>query len=626
VEHPLAKPSDSAPLIPRRVLFGNPERFSPRISPDGTRLAWIAPDDGILNVFVAPVNDIDRATAVTADRVRGIRAFFWAHDNRHLLYLQDVGGDENWRIFAVDVIDGGVRDLTPFDDVQAQVVEVTKHFPERILIGLNKDNPQLHDVYSLDLASGELTKITENPGFVDWVVDAEMNVRGAIAPTPDGGSKIVVRETVDEPWQVLLDVGPDDALTTAPVTFSADGTRLLTQCSIDVDSGRLMWIETATGEYEVVVEDPQYDVASVRIHPDTRNVQIVTFLRERLEMVVLDVALEDDIAALKKLHAGDLTILNRNDDDTIWLVGYTVDDGPVRYVMWDRTTQDGKTLFFHQPALLEYPMSHMDPFAFATTDGMVLYGYLTYPLDVVERVNLPAVLLVHGGPWARDIWGFNAEAQWLANRGYMVIQVNFRGSTGYGKDFVNAGNKEWGGLMHTDLLDAVQWAVDRGFADPTRVAIMGGSYGGYAALVGAAFTPDAFACAVDIVGPSNLKTLIESIPPYWEPMIAQFHTRVGNPETEADFLWDRSPLSRAEDIKIPLLIAQGANDPRVKQAESEQIVAALEKAGIDHQYMLFPDEGHGFAQPENRIKFYAAAEAFLAKYLGGRAEPPGDEG
>ncbi len=622
----MAKPSDTTPLIPRRVLFGNPERFSPRISPDGTRLAWIAPDDGILNVFMAPAADVDKAVAITADRVRGIRAFFWAHDNRHLLYMQDVGGDENWRIFAVDIIDGGVRDLTPFEDVQAQVIEVTKHFPERILVGLNKDNPKLHDVYSLDLASGELTKVTENPGFVDWVVDAEMNVRGAIAPTPDGGSKVVVRESVDEPWQVLLDVGPDDALTTAPVTFSADGKRLLTQCSIDVDAGRLIWIETATGEYEVVVEDPQYDVASVRIHPDTRNVQIVTFLRERMEMVVLDVALEDDIAALKKLHAGDLAILNRNDDDSIWLVSYTVDDGPVRYVMWDREKHDGKTLFFHQSALLEYPMSHMDPFAFATSDGMVLYGYLTYPLDVVERLNLPAVLLVHGGPWARDVWGFNAEAQWLANRGYMVIQVNFRGSTGYGKDFVNAGNKEWGGLMHTDLLDAVQWVVDRGFADPNRVAIMGGSYGGYAALVGATFTPDAFACAVDIVGPSNLKTLIESIPPYWEPMIAQFHTRVGNPETEADFLWERSPLSKVDQIKIPLLIAQGANDPRVKQAESEQIVAALEEAGIDHQYMLFPDEGHGFAQPDNRLKFYAAAEAFLAKYLGGRAEPEGAEG
>jgi len=626
----LATPSDeSSPLIPRRILFGNPERFGPRISPDGTRLAWIAPDDGILNVFVADATDLvnappgvvlKQAVPVTADRERGIRAFFFAHDNRHLLYLQDAGGDENWRIYAVDLIDGGVRDLTPFPDVQAQVVEVNKNFPERILIGLNKDNPQLHDVYSLDLASGELTKVADNPGFVGWVVDAEMSVRGAIAPTPDGGSKIVVRESVDEPWQVLLDVPPDDALTTAPVAFSADGRRLLTQCSVDVDAGRLMWIETATGEYEVVVEDPQYDVASVRLHPDTRNVQIVTFLRERMETVVLDVALADDMAALQAFHPGDLTLLNRNDDDSIWLVSYALDNGPVRYALWDRAKQKATTLFDHQPALLEYPLSNMEPFAFATSDGLVIYGYLTYPLDV-DRNKLPAVVLVHGGPWTRDVWGYNAEAQWLANRGYVCVQVNYRGSTGYGKEFVNIANKEWGGAMHTDLLDAVQWLVDRGYVDHDRVAIFGGSYGGYAALVGAAFTPEAFRCAVDIVGPSNLKTLIESIPPYWEPMIAQFHTRVGNPETEADFLWERSPLSKVDQIQIPLLIAQGANDPRVKQAESEQIVAALKEKGIDHEYMLFPHEGHGFAQPENRLKFYAAAEAFLARHLGGRFEP-----
>jgi dipeptidyl aminopeptidase/acylaminoacyl peptidase len=611
--------------VPRRILFGNPEKFGPRISPDGTKLAWIAPDDGILNVFVMPATHITpgtlkEATAVTDDRERGIRAFFWAHDNRHLLYLQDAGGDENWRIYAVDLVDGGVRDLTPFEGVQAQVVEVDKHFPERILVGLNKDNPQLHDVYSLDLASGELTKVAENPGFVGWVVDAEMQVRGAIAPTPDGGSKIVVRESVDEPWQVLLDVPPDDALTTAPIAFSADGRRLLTQCSLEVDAGRLMWVNTADGEYEVVVEDPQYDVASVRLHPETRNVQIVSFQRERMEMVVLDVALEEDITNLKKYQGGELTLLNRNDADTIWLVSFTIDDGPVRYVLWDRAKQEATTLFDHQPALLEYPLSHMEPFTFATTDGVVIYGYLTYPLDV-PRVNLPTVLLVHGGPWARDVWGYNAEAQWLANRGYLCVQVNFRGSTGYGKEFVNLGNKEWGGAMHADLLDAVQWVVDRNYADPERVAIFGGSYGGYAALAGAAFTPEAFACAVDIVGPSNLKTLIESIPPYWAPMIAQFHTRVGNPETEADFLWERSPLSQVDQISIPLLIAQGANDPRVKQAESEQIVAAMKERGIEHEYLLFPDEGHGFAQPENRLKFYAAAEKFLARYLRGRVEP-----
>ncbi|MDQ1440113.1 MAG: hypothetical protein QOG97_341 [Acidimicrobiaceae bacterium] len=612
---------DPAPLVPRRVLFGNPERFSPRVSPDGTQLGWIAPDEGILNVFVAPLDDLKSAAPVTKDRERGIRAFFWGHDNRHLLYVQDKGGDENWRVYAVDLIDGGVRDLTPFEGVQAQVIEVSKHFPERILVGLNKDDPQLHDVYSLDLASGELTKEADNPGFVGWVVDAEMRVRGAIAPTPEGGSTIVVRQSVTEPWQALIDVPPDDALTTAPVAFSANGRFLLTQCSVDVDAGRLMWVDTDSGDYEVVAEDPQYDVTGVRLHPDTRIVQLVSIQRERMDMVVLDPTIAEDIGALTAYHKGDLSVLNRDDADNIWLVSYTEDDGPVHYVAWDRSKQEATPLFAHQPALLDYHLAPMEPFACATRDGLVIYGYITFPPDE-ERLDLPTVLNVHGGPWARDVWGYNPEAQWLANRGYLCIQVNYRGSTGYGKDFTNAGNKEWGAKMHDDLLDAVQWAIDRRYADPSRVAIYGGSYGGYAALVGATFTPDVFACAVDIVGPSNLKTLIESVPPYWAPLIAQFHTRVGNPETEADFLWERSPLSKVDQITIPLLIAQGANDPRVKQAESEQIVAALEERGIDYQYMLFPDEGHGFAQPENRIKFYAAAEAFLAKHLGGRAEPP----
>jgi dipeptidyl aminopeptidase/acylaminoacyl peptidase len=612
---------DPAPLVPRRVLFGNPERFSPRVSPDGTRVGWIAPDEGILNVFVAPLDDLKSAAPVTKDRERGIRAFFWAHDNRHLLYVQDKGGDENWRIYAVDLIDGGVRDMTPFEGVQAQVIEVSKHFPERILVGLNKDDPQLHDVYSLDLASGQLTKEADNPGFVGWVVDAEMRVRGAVAPTPEGGSTIVVRQSVTEPWQALIDVPPDDALTTAPVAFSANGRFLLTQCSVDVDAGRLMWVDTDSGDYEVVAEDPQYDVTGVRLHPDTRIVQLVSIQRERMDMVVLDPTIAEDVGALTAYHKGDLSVLNRDDADNIWLVSYTEDDGPVHYVAWDRSKQEATPLFAHQPALLDYHLAPMEPFACATRDGLVIYGYVTFPPDE-ERLDLPTVLNVHGGPWARDVWGYNPEAQWLANRGYLCIQVNYRGSTGYGKDFTNAGNKEWGAKMHDDLLDAVQWAVDRRYADPSRVAIYGGSYGGYAALVGAAFTPDVFACAVDIVGPSNLKTLIESVPPYWAPLIAQFHTRVGNPETEADFLWERSPLSKADQITIPLLIAQGANDPRVKQAESEQIVAALEERGIDYQYMLFPDEGHGFAQPENRLKFYAAAEAFLAKHLGGRAEPP----
>jgi dipeptidyl aminopeptidase/acylaminoacyl peptidase len=370
---------------------------------------------------------------------------------------------------------------------------------------------------------------------------------------------------------------------------------------------------------EVLAEDPEADVDGVVLHPDTREPQIVTFMKERTEYLVLDSSVEEDLKAIRSLHAGDPSIGAREYPESPWPVAFNNDTSSVAYFVYDPSAHSGRFLFDVQPELNQYELAAMEPFSFTSRDGLPIHGYATFPPGA-ERSGLPAVLNVHGGPQARDEWGFDPEAQWLANRGYLCVQVNYRGSTGYGKEFVTAGDREWGAKMHDDLIDAVGYITGRSWADRDRIAIYGGSYGGYAALVGAAFTPDVFRCAVDIVGPSNLKTLLETIPPYWAPMIAQLYKRVGNPETEADFLWSRSPLSRVRDIRIPLLIAQGANDPRVKQAESEQIVAALEEAGIDYKYMLFEDEGHGFARPENRLKFYAEAERFLARYLGGRVE------
>ena len=621
--------TEPVPLVPREVLFGNPERMSPRISPDGSRLAWIAPDEGVLNVWVAPTGAaLEQATAVTHDRDRGIRSYFWAHDNRHLLYIQDKGGDENWRLYAVDLDSTELRDLTPYENVQARIEEVDKHYPNEILVGLNRDNPELHDVYHLDLASGELEKVVENPGFVGFLVDAKFQVRGALAPLPDGGSAIMVRDTPDDEWRTLLQVGQEDALTTYPVAFTLDGSALWAVSSQGANTGRLVRIDCATGETEVLVEDPQYDVGGARLHPDTREPQLVVFLRDRTEYQVLDDEIAPDIEALQAVEPGDLTLLNEDDDDHTWLVAYMNDDGPIRYYAYDRASRATTFLFEHQPALSNYTLAKMEPFSFTARDGLDVRGYLTFPPSPPgptrppggSRSNLPTVVNVHGGPWVRDAWGYDGEAQWLANRGYLCVQINYRGSTGYGKAFINAGDREWGAKMHDDVVDAANWAVEQGYADRERIAIYGGSYGGYEALVGAAFTPDVFRCAVDIVGPSDLRTLIRSIPPYWAPMIAQFHTRVGNPDTESDFLWSRSPLSRVDEICVPILVAQGANDPRVKQAEAEQIVAALTEKGIDHEYLLFPDEGHGFAKPENRLRFYAAAERFLAKHLGGRYE------
>ena len=613
-----------AELIPLPVLFGNPERVSPRLSPDGSQLAWIAPRDGVLNVWLAPVSaatgvDWDAATVVTDDTDRGIRQFAWAHDGRHLLYIQDSGGDENWRLHDVDLQTMQRRDLTPFDGVQTQLIAAERKFPTEILIGLNRDNEQLHDVYRLDLVTGELAKEVKNPGFVGWLADSQLVVRGAFAPQPDGSFQLLVRDSADDDWRGLLAVPADDALTTEPIAFSADGGSLLATSSVNAETARLVRIDVATGSVEVLCEDPEADVSNVRVHPDTREPQIVILEKDRSEYRVLDPSVADDLAAIRALHPGDPAIVDADDSDATWLVAFTNDSGPVPFFSYDRAARRGQFLFEHQPELSRFELAPMEPFSFISRDGLTLHGYATFPLGG-DQADLPTVLNVHGGPWARDVWGYDPEAQWLANRGYLCVQVNFRGSTGYGKSFLNAGDREWGAKMQDDLSDAAAFAISQGWSDPARVAIFGGSYGGYASLAGAAFTPDIYRCAVDIVGPSNLITLIESIPPYWAPLISQFHRRVGNPETERDFLWSRSPLSRAESIRIPLLIAQGANDPRVKQAESEQIVAALEKAGIPHEYMLFPDEGHGFAKPENRLRFYATADKFLAHHLGGRAE------
>lgn len=611
--------SSQIPLIPRKVLFGNPIKTSPRISPDGTRLAYLAPVHNVLNVWVGSVGS-DAYQPVTHDTDRGVRFYFWAADNQHILYMQDVGGNENWRLYATHVESGAARDLTPFEDVQVQILDRDKHFPNELLIGMNKENPQVHDVYRLDLASGELTLTAKNPGNIaGWVADTQFKVRGAVAARPDGGLDLLVRASEAGEWRRLLTWNSDDALTSRPVGFTRDGQSLYLQDARDVNASRLVQLNLASNALTVLAADAQYDVGSIIVHPDTYEIQAVSFVKDRVEWCVLDASIKADFEKIKRIHRGDFSLISRDDADQTWLIAFTVDNGPVPFYAYDRKSQHVTFLFDSQPYLNQDILSYTQPISFTSRDGLTIHGYLTLPAGEPPR-NLPMVLDVHGGPWGRDHWGYNPEAQWFANRGYACLQVNFRGSTGYGKAFLNAGDKEWGRDMHHDLVDAVQWAIQAGIADPAKVAIYGGSYGGYAALVGATFTPDLFCCAVDIVGPSNLITLIQTIPPYWSTFRATFHKRVGNPDTEEEFLQSRSPLFKADQIRIPVLIAQGANDPRVKQAESEQIVEAMQSKGITYEYMLFPDEGHGFAKPENRIKFYAAAEKFLATHLGGRYE------
>ncbi|MDP9393082.1 MAG: prolyl oligopeptidase family serine peptidase [Actinomycetota bacterium] len=607
------------PLIPRSVLFGNPDRLAPSVSPDGTLLGYVAPDEGVLNVWVEPVDGSAPARPVTHDRDRGVRSYAFCHDDRTLLYVQDTGGDESWRIYALDLGTGESRLVTPESGVQARILAHNRWHPTTVLVALNDRDPQLHDVHRLDLTTGALELLAENPGFVGWLVDSDLGLRGGSAMTPDGG--MVVHLGEDGAWEPFLDIPPDDAATTDVLGFTRDGSAVLLASSLDANAARLVRHELATGEQTVLAADETYDVASVWQHPETLEPQAVEFDKERQEIVLLDGSLRRDIDRLRALGDGEIGVGRRERTDRTWVVSVAPSDGPVHHWLYDRTTGESRYLFPHRADLVEHVLAPMEPFAFDARDGMRIAGYVTFPVGV-ERRDLPAVLMVHGGPWARDHWGYDPQAQWLANRGYACVQVNFRGSTGYGKHFLNAGDKAWGAAMQDDLTDAVRHVVDQGWVDRARVGIYGGSYGGYAALAGAAFTPDVYRCAIDVVGPSNLLTLLDSLPEYWKPLIAHMHRRVGNPETERETLWARSPLSRVHDIRIPVLVAQGANDPRVKQAEAEQIVAALRDKGLPYDYLLFEDEGHGMAKPENRERFFAAAEAFLAAHLGGRTEEP----
>ncbi|HZM15494.1 MAG TPA: S9 family peptidase [Candidatus Krumholzibacteria bacterium] len=609
------------PLVPRALFLGNPVKTGATVSPDGKRLAYLAPSDkGVLNVWIRTVGGKDDRM-VTQDEKRPIRTHFWAEDGRHLLYMQDVAGKENFHLHAVDVEKGGTRDLTPFEGVRATNPEMQREHPNEVLVGLNKRDKHFFDMHRLDLTTGEVKLDTENPGDVEsWVVDAGFVVRGALAQNQSDGRHIIrVRDTANSPWRDLLSAPNDDVL--EPVDFSADGKSLFVETSLGTDTNRLVRVDLATGkEVEVLATDRRCDVGPFFVQPDRHVVQAVGCNYTRLEWKVLDPSVQDDFAGLKKVRDGDFIISGRDRADKTWIVRYTLDDGPVAFYAWDRTAKKATFLFVIQPELEKVKLSKMEPVVIPARDGLPLVCYLTKPLGGATE-KLPMVLYVHGGPWGRDTWGYNSAVQWLANRGYAVLQVNFRASTGFGKKFVSAGNLQWGGAMQDDLSDAVAWATKQGIADPQRIAIMGGSYGGYATLAGLTFTPELYACGVDIVGPSNLKTLLGAIPPYWATDRKTFELRMGAVDRDSLLNQKMSPLFHVDKIRSPLLVGQGLNDPRVNVRESDQIVAAMRAKGLPVEYVVYTDEGHGFARQENRLDFYGRAEVFLAKYLGGRAEP-----
>lgn len=646
------------PLIPRDVLFGNPDKAAPQISPGGTYISWLADVNGVMNVFVAPTGDLSKAKPVTSDTSRNIRQYFWAYNDTHVLYVQDVGGDENWKLFAVDVKTGQSKDLTPFDTIAgpdgkpimlpsgqplrptARVVGMSEKFPNEVLVGLNNRSPQFHDVYRCDITTGQLTLMAQNDQWTGYVADDDFNLRFAQKMTADGGNEIHAISADGTPT-LFQTVGRDDALTTGIGGFDKSGRKVYMQDSRERNTGALYLLDPATGERSLIAEDARADVGGIISHPTEKTVQAVAFTYGRTEWKVLDDSIKPDLEYLKSVAPGEISINDRTQDDTKWIVSYLQDTGPVRCYLYERGAAAGAKgkpgkatfLFTNRSKLEGLPLSPMQDVVIKSRDGLNLVSYLTIPAGSDANADgrpdkpVPMVLFVHGGPWARDNWGFNPYHQWLSNRGYAVLSVNFRGSTGFGKEFINAGNFEWAGKMHDDLIDAVNWAVDQKVADKDKVAIMGGSYGGYATLVGLTFTPDTFACGVDIVGPSNIVTLLNTIPPYWAPIVAMFTERVGDHRTEEGrkLLESRSPINFVDNIKKPLLIGQGANDPRVKQSESDQIVEVMKKKNIPVTYVLFPDEGHGFARPDNNMAFNAVTETFLASHLGGRAEPIGDD-
>jgi dipeptidyl aminopeptidase/acylaminoacyl peptidase len=601
-----------------------------RLSPDGQQLAYLAPLEGVLNVWVGPADQPDQMKPVTDDSGRGIRFYAWAYTNEHILYLQDKDGDEDWQLYCVDLGSGEIRNLTPLEGVQAQVLAASPDSPNEIIVGLNDRSPQLHDLYRVNIIDGQRQLIQQNDGFMSFVIDEAYQVRYANRMRPDGGFDML-KVMGDEEWPVFMEVPGEDLLTTNVTGFNQAGDTLYMTGSSGRDTAALYAVDPETGERTLLAEDARSDAGDVMVHPRQKHIQAVAFTYQRKKWRLLDKTIEEEVAFLKSVADGEVEIVSRTLDDQTWLAAYLMDDGPVRYYRFDRQEMTAVYLFSDRPALENQPLANMHPVVIPSRDGLNLVSYYTLPPgsdsdgDGRPDQPLPTVLFVHGGPWARDHWGYQPYHQWLANRGYVVLSINFRGSTGFGKAFVNAGNMEWGAAMHDDLLDGVAWAVKEGIADPERVAISGGSYGGYATLAGMTFSPEAFACGVDIVGPSNLITLLESIPPYWQPMVELFTNRVGDFRTEEGkaLLKERSPLTYAERIQRPLLIGQGANDPRVKQAESDQIVDAMQEKEIPVIYVLYPDEGHGFARPENNMSFSAVAEAFLAPILGGRYEPVG---
>lgn len=610
--------SEEIPLIPLRDFFRNPEKAGYSLSPDGEYFAFLAPWENRLNIFIQKFSETE-AKRITSVTDRDLVGYFWA-SNERIVYARDQAGEENFHLFAVNIDGSNPVDLTPFEGVRAGVIDDLRDNDQDMIISLNKRDPRFYDAYRINIETGELKLIGENPGnIIGWLTDHEGLLRLAI--TSDGvNTSILYRDNESQSFQTILTTDFKETLT--PVSFTYDNQCLYAFSNLGRDKAALVVFDPKTQkELELIYENSYVDVSGLLISDKRKKLIAVTYLTDKLRYHFFDEEVESIFQDLtKKIPGYELALSSVNRDENRFIIRTYSDKSLGSYFLYDVETSNLQKIADISPWIDEKYMADMEPISYNSQDGLTIHGYLTLPKGV-EPKNLPVVINPHGGPWYRDSWGYSAEVQFLANRGYAVLQMNFRGSTGYGRTFWEAGFKQWGRKMQDDITDGVQWLIDQGIADLKRIGIYGGSYGGYATLAGITLTPDLYAAAVDYVGISNIFTFLEAIPPYWEPLRQQFYEMIGDPSKDKELLESVSPLFLVNQIKTPLFIAQGANDPRVKKSESDQIVAALEKRGIKVQYMVKENEGHGFANEENRFDFYRAMEEFLSEHLGGKVEP-----
>lgn len=619
---------EKPPLLDRNLFFGNPEISGAQISPDGNYVAFRKPYKDVMNIWVKESGaDFEDAQPITADTTRPVRGYFWSKNSEYILYVQDKGGDENFNIYAVDPSaeagDLGVpqaRNLTNLENVRAQILAVPDATPNEIIVGLNDRNPQLHDVYRLNIESGERELIRQNnEGIAGWVVDNDGELRLGVRQTQSGGTELL---RVDEDELVnVFEVDNEETLN--PIRFHKNNEQLYMATNKDRNLSSLFLFNPQTEELSLVETDPEKEVDfnGAIFSNETEELLATTYVGDRLRIYPKDEQFKRDYEVMKsELPDGEINFGAHTSDDEMWVINVEQDVDPGSTYLYNRSDESLAMLYESRPELESNHLAEMKPIRYTARDGLEIPAYLTLPKGYGEE-NLPVIVYPHGGPWARDTWGYDPMVQFLANRGYAVFQPNFRGSAGYGKEFLNAGNEEWGtGFMQHDITDGVEYLIEEGIADSSRVAIYGGSYGGYATLAGLAFTPDLYAAGVSFVGPSNIITLLNSIPPYWEPIRKIFSVRVGDLDDPEDVerMKKQSPLFSADQIEAPLMVIQGANDPRVKKQESDQIVQALRELDREVQYIVAPDEGHGFAREENRIAAFTAMEEFFADHIGGR--------